>query len=157
MCFRCRATVLSQLVDFTTFNRDIMALKATSTPHFKSFCSSHPQMADAQTHEMDAKSAPVDIRPWNFMFWKIFIKDEQFLIMAFLRNTKNTNVEGSWKYKFICRFMETHDPLDLHKWSMVQSNMASFFQSLLYLTKLSNMVMVQTTEVMLGQTFKYSV
>jgi hypothetical protein len=47
-------------------------------------------------------------------------EDQQLLIRQFfLRQTKNTNMAGSWNLKFTFCFMKTtHEPLNVDKWSL---------------------------------------
>jgi hypothetical protein len=45
------------------FSREVMPLKVTSTPYFLSRTFNHFKMADVQTSEVDAKLAPVNVRP----------------------------------------------------------------------------------------------
>jgi hypothetical protein len=77
-------------------------------------------MVDVQTSEMDAKLAPVNVGPWNYVCWHIFKGWPTFYEAIFVKNRKY-NVEGSWKLKFIFCFMETnHKLLHLDKLSLAQ-------------------------------------
>jgi hypothetical protein len=47
-----------------------MSFKVTLIPYlFNPVDSTTPQMADLQTSYVDAKLAPVNVGPWNFVFW----------------------------------------------------------------------------------------
>jgi hypothetical protein len=55
--------------------------------------------------------------------------DKEFVMRSFLWITKNTNMEVSWKLKFIFCFMETiHVLLHLDKWSWYSKRPQTYLQ-----------------------------
>jgi hypothetical protein len=69
---------------------------------------------DFQTTEVDAKLAPVNVRPKKCT--DRYTECEQFLIRPVLWDYKYVNMAGSWKLNFTFYFIEgTHEALHLKK------------------------------------------
>jgi hypothetical protein len=70
-------------------------------------------MVNVQTHEVDAQIAPVNVRPYSFVYWQ---SDK----WQFLWKAKNTNVEEELKLEFLFCFIETTHDRCTDKWSLMQ-------------------------------------
>jgi hypothetical protein len=109
---------MNQLVDFneTQHGCHIIESEIRHTLYSRTLYLS--VVADDQTSEVDAKLVLIKVEPWNFFDLIRLPQDENYKYYNFLRNIKNTNIEGVRMLKYIFCFMDTtQEPSHLDKWS----------------------------------------
>jgi hypothetical protein len=117
-------------------------------------------MGHIQTSEMNAKFLPVNVEPWNFVYWYIFKGKTTFNETISVKTIKyECGVRLKVKIIFFLGDNSWNVAHQQMKFGTVKDrgNTYKFYLNHHFLTKLLSMWMVRTFEVMLGQALNDSV